>query len=86
MKQPAETVSPHPHDLEHAVNPSAGDEITVELQSNEARAMKVEMTKISEQEASRLMNREEVKYGREDRGGEKWLLLLRAAFLAFWTF
>jgi len=58
LEQSAEIVHPHPKDMEHAVNPHAGEAVAASADSTETRLTHEEMSRISPAECPFLMNRE----------------------------
>ena len=58
LEQSADVVHPHPKDMEHAVQPDAGEAVAVSPHSTETRLTHEEMSRISPAECPFLMNRE----------------------------
>lgn len=58
LEKAADVVHPHPKDMEHAVNPHAGQAVAASADSTETRMTHEEMSRISPAECPFLMNRE----------------------------
>lgn len=58
LESGSEKVHPHPHDMEQAVHPQAGEAVAVPANSEETRRTHEEMSRISPGECPFLMNRE----------------------------
>jgi len=58
LEQSADVVHPHPKNMEHAVQPQAGEAVAVSPHSTETRLTHEEMSRISPAECPFLMNRE----------------------------
>lgn len=58
LERPADVVHPHPHDMEKAVEPAAGEAVAAGPSSEEAKKTHEEMSRITPMECPFLMNRE----------------------------
>ncbi|EON68802.1 hypothetical protein W97_08060 [Coniosporium apollinis CBS 100218] len=58
LERPADIVHPHPHDMEKAVQPEAGEAVAAAPSSEEVKKTHEEMSRITPMECPFLMNRE----------------------------